>query len=81
MHDGAFFESKGIPSVALVSDAFKPQARAVKMHPGPPIPAHVLEDAVLKLNQLRWAVLPPDLPYLLFRKNALPSCADVRLYR
>lgn len=27
MHDGAFFESKGIPSVALVSDAFKPQAQ------------------------------------------------------
>ena len=26
-HDGAFFESAGIPSVALVSDAFKPQAQ------------------------------------------------------
>lgn len=27
MHDGAYFESKGLPSVALVSDAFKPQAQ------------------------------------------------------
>eukprot|EP00051_Salpingoeca_urceolata_P032120 m.14357 g.14357 ORF g.14357 m.14357 type:complete len:95 (+) comp4786_c0_seq1:1606-1890(+) len=26
MHDVAFFESKGLPSVAVLSDAFQPQA-------------------------------------------------------
>lgn len=27
MHDGAYFEGKGVPSVCCVSDAFKPQAQ------------------------------------------------------